>query len=73
MCSANHPAVERSFLLSKLSLPLYFLSIEPLIYGKSVMNRLISHPLSLIRLFGAIQGNLEQRAYITQHIKAYLK
>ena len=36
------------------------------------MNRVTTQPLSLTRLFGAIQGNLEQRAYSPQTIKAYL-
>ena len=36
------------------------------------MNRVTTQPLSLSRLFGAIQGNLEQRAYRPQTIKAYL-
>ena len=36
------------------------------------MNRVTSHPLSLTRLFGAIQDNLEQRAYSPQTIRAYL-
>jgi site-specific recombinase XerD len=36
------------------------------------MNRVTTSPLSLTRLFSAIQGNLEQRAYSPQTIKAYL-
>jgi site-specific recombinase XerD len=36
------------------------------------MNRITTHPLSITRLFSAIQGNLEQRAYSPQTIKAYL-
>lgn len=36
------------------------------------MNRVTTQPLSLTRLFSAIQGNLEQRAYSPQTIKAYL-
>jgi len=36
------------------------------------MNSIATHPLSISRLFSAIQGNLEQRAYSPQTIKAYL-
>ncbi len=36
------------------------------------MNRVTTRPLSITRLFSAIQGNLEQRAYSPQTIKAYL-
>ena len=36
------------------------------------MNRVTTRPLSITRLLSAIQGNLEQRAYSPQTIKAYL-
>jgi len=36
------------------------------------MNRVTTRPLSITRLFSAIHGNLEQRAYSPQTIKAYL-
>ncbi len=36
------------------------------------MNSVTAPPLSISRLFSAIQGNLEQRAYSPQTIKAYL-